>query len=385
MVKTDMKTTDLSSTPARGNLPQCESVRGIAILLVFCFHYLGLIQGYSAFPDMPEGLGLLFGGNTGVTLFFVLSGFLLTRPFVRGADLNWLSFYQRRALRILPMYYLCVLLGALLNQPASWVSALKALFFFDIGLTTLWPMGAVWWSLVVEIQFYLLLPLLIWLARSARWRYALWLVLAAAIYSYWQVRSAGTVDSLWGSGRDSILGRWPCFMVGFGLAWMEQRKQKEASTESSLFGLLLVVLSLLGLALLCDIKIRTLGMFAHIFWFEHYLYEALCWGVFLFAVLNYKFPGNALIVNPLLHRLGLWSYSFYLLHSAVLFALLNKNPYFSATDLSLSEPGKVMFIGILVFLITTVLACLAYHCIERPFLGMKPQKTSSEIPVLESR
>ncbi|WP_422595974.1 acyltransferase family protein [Pseudomonas sp.] len=175
---------------------------------------------------MPEGLGLLFGGNTGVTLLFVLSGFLLTRPFVRGAELNWLNFYQRRALRILPMYYLCVLLGALLNQPVAWVSALKALFFFDIGLSALWPMGAVWWSLVVEIQFYLLLPLLIWLVRSARWRYALWLVLAAAIYSYWRVRSAGTVDALWGSGRDSILGRWPCFMVGFDLACIEQRSRR---------------------------------------------------------------------------------------------------------------------------------------------------------------
>jgi peptidoglycan/LPS O-acetylase OafA/YrhL len=376
-----------SSAPVRGNLPQCESVRGIAILLVFCFHYLGLIKGYSPFPDMPEGLGLLFGGNTGVTLFFVLSGFLLTRPFVSGAQLNWLSFYQRRALRILPMYYLCVLLGALLNQPGSWLSAFKALFFFDIGLSTLWPMGAVWWSLVVEIQFYLLLPLLILLARSARWRYVLWLALAAGIYSYWRVQSAGIDDSLWGRGRDSILGRWPCFMVGFGLAWLEQRKRehKYRSAASGFFGLLLIMLSLLGLTLLCNIKIRTLGMFAHVFWFEHYLYEALCWGVFIFAILNYKFPGYALIVNPLLHHLGLWSYSFYLLHSAVLFALLNKNPYFSATDLSFSEPGKVILVGLLVFLFTAVLACLTYQCIERPFLGMKPKKISSETPVLESR
>lgn len=380
-----MKKTGSSSTSAHGNLPQCESVRGIAILLVFCFHYLGTIRGYEPFTDMPEGLGLLFGGNTGVTLFFVLSGFLLTRPFVQGAELNSLNFYKRRALRILPMYYLCVLLGALFNQPASWASALKALFFFDVSLTTLQPMGAVWWSLVVEIQFYLLLPLLIWLARSARWKYVLWLVLAAAIYSYWRVQSAGTVDPLWGSGRDSILGRWPCFMVGFGLAWMERRKRKDTSAKSSLFGLLLIVLSLLGLALLCDIKTRTLGMYVYVFWFQHFFYEALCWGVFLFAVLNYKFPGYALIVNPLLHRLGLWSYSFYLLHSAVLFVLLNNNPYFSVTDLSLSEPGKVILIGFVAFMITTTLACLTYHCIERPFLQIKPKSSSSEIPSLESR
>ncbi|MFZ3183307.1 MAG: hypothetical protein WA173_04090 [Pseudomonas sp.] len=162
-------------------------------------------------------------------------------------------------------------------------------------------------------------------------------------------------------------------------------QQKDTSTDSSLFGFLLIVLSLLGLALLCNIKIKTLGIYAHIFWFQHYFYEALCWGVFLFAVLNYKFPGYTLIVNPLLHLLGLWSYSFYLLHSAVLFAFLNKNPYFSATELSLSEPGKVILIGMSVFLITTALACLTYHCIERPFLRMKPKRSSSEVPALECK
>jgi peptidoglycan/LPS O-acetylase OafA/YrhL len=380
-----LNTTDSSSAPASANLPQFESIRGIAILLVFCFHYLGSIRGYEPFPDMPEGLSLLFGGNTGVTLFFVLSGFLLTRPFVLGAELNWFSFYQRRALRILPMFYFCVLLGVLFNQPAPWISALKALFFFDIGLSTLWPMGAVWWSLVVEIQFYLLLPLLIWLARSARWRYVLWLVLAAGLYSYWRVQGVGKVDSLWGGGHDSILGRWPCFMVGFGLAWIERQKKKGALPESSFFGLLLIALSLLGLALLCDIKIRTLGMFSHVFWFQHYIYEAICWGVFLFAVLNYNFFGYALIVNPLLNRLGLWSYSFYLLHSAVIFAFLNKNPYFSASNLSLSEPGKIILVGVLMFLITAALSCLTYHCVELPFLRMKPKRDLSEIPVVGSR
>ena len=49
----------------RGHLPECESLRGIAIVLVFCFHYLGSLRGYEPYANMPAGAGLIYGGNTG--------------------------------------------------------------------------------------------------------------------------------------------------------------------------------------------------------------------------------------------------------------------------------------------------------------------------------
>ena len=61
-------------------LPALETLRGIAILLVVLFHYHGILGGPRS-PDTSLALRVIAAGNTGVTLFFVLSGFLLARPF----------------------------------------------------------------------------------------------------------------------------------------------------------------------------------------------------------------------------------------------------------------------------------------------------------------
>ena len=78
-------------------LHQLESLRGVAILLVFLFHVYGITCGMV--EQQPSFLlSFITGGNTGVTLFFVLSGFLLSLP--------WLEHfvYQRSSRRVLPAF-----------------------------------------------------------------------------------------------------------------------------------------------------------------------------------------------------------------------------------------------------------------------------------------
>lgn len=352
------------------HLPECESLRGIAILLVFCFHYLGALRGYQAFGDMPLGSGLLYGGDTGVTLFFVLSGFLLARPFWSGAPLHLSAYLLRRALRILPMFYLLVLLAALWS--GQWRQALGALFFQDIRVGTLSPMGNVWWSLVVEVQFYLLLPVVVWLARSPRWRHLLWLLVPAALYSYWAVCVSGLEQGFWAGQRNSIFGRWPLFAVGALLAWIQVRFDSVGQRLSRHWplGLALALAALLGLTLLAEHRWRVLGVYAHGLWYEHYLLEALGWGVLIFAVLNFRFPGFSLLVNPLLHRLGLWSYSLYLIHSSVLFFLLKSD---SVLRISWRPVGlaETLLLGAVLLLLAAALSACTYSWIELPFLRLK--------------
>jgi peptidoglycan/LPS O-acetylase OafA/YrhL len=105
----------------------------------------------------------------GVTLFFVLSGFLLSRPYFLTRELGrpWPStrhFFWKRALRILPIYWVIVVVALLLdpeNDDATWQDwashlTLTQLYRHDLLASSLTQM----WSLCTEVAFYLLLPLL---------------------------------------------------------------------------------------------------------------------------------------------------------------------------------------------------------------------------------
>jgi peptidoglycan/LPS O-acetylase OafA/YrhL len=150
-------------------MPELDTIRGIAVLLVLFFHGFGFrygLQGLSGFPKLFVAATL--PGWMGVNLFFVLSGFLITGILLDTklkAD-YYHTFYIRRALRILPLYYAVLLLLAVLtrtgwvNRSASW-AFLGLSFFYLANVTELFrvPMQyGVLWSLAVEEHFYLLWP-----------------------------------------------------------------------------------------------------------------------------------------------------------------------------------------------------------------------------------
>jgi len=372
----------MNEEQSRNTLPQCESIRGIAALLVFWFHYLGGIYGYKANADLPVGLGLFFGGSTGVTLFFVLSAFLLTRPFFMGQPLESGQFFARRALRILPMFYVAILIGGLMS--GHWTRALKAMFFYDITLETLFPMSAVWWSLVTEVQFYLLLPVIVWLASHKERRLLLIPLFLGGVYAYIMIRSATTPSNPWFDYRNNIMGHWPVFLCGAALAWCQTHLSRHRVTLPNWLGLPLIFCALALLEWLCDHRVRNYGAVkAHIYWFDHHILEAAGWSLFVFSLLNFRFPGYRLLVNPWLHRLGLWSYSFYLLHAGVLISLAPR-----LFPWSIEKGWQAAAYGALLLMVTTAISALTYHWIERPFLRLKPKAKSllgREVQSLEIR
>lgn len=92
----------------RPRMPELDTIRGIAVLLVLFFHGFGFpygLKGLSGFPKLFVAATLT--GWVGVNLFFVLSGFLITGILLdtKSREDYYRRFYIRRALRILPLYY----------------------------------------------------------------------------------------------------------------------------------------------------------------------------------------------------------------------------------------------------------------------------------------
>jgi peptidoglycan/LPS O-acetylase OafA/YrhL len=161
------------SITQKNTLPVLDGVRAVACLSVISYHiHYFLAHDYdlnAALGQLATAIGM--AGWSGVTLFFVLSGFLLFQPFAKALlfEKPWPStrtFYMRRALRILPGYYVALLVLIALTQPAylqpdHWKETLLFVtFFMDATSATYQQINGPFWTLAVEWQFYLLLPLL---------------------------------------------------------------------------------------------------------------------------------------------------------------------------------------------------------------------------------
>ncbi len=167
---------------SRGWMPPLDGLRGLAILMVMLFHYGTALNSHS-FPQHVVMFGCELGW-TGVDLFFVLSGFLITGILLdsRDADNYFSSFYCRRVLRIFPAYYLSLLIVFFLYpvfmpgyehagpppQERIWYFAYAQNW---IGLLVdggRQRMIGHYWSLGIEEQFYLIWPWIVYKSTTKR-------------------------------------------------------------------------------------------------------------------------------------------------------------------------------------------------------------------------
>jgi len=146
----------------RSHMPELDAIRGLAILGVVFYHAFYWARDLSAYsPWQRIFLKTMSVGQYGVNLFFVLSGFLITGILLNTRDRKdyYRRFYLRRALRILPAYYLTLLILVVFKITSKgflWMSLLYSsnlslLFGISMSYTVLW-------SLAVEEHFYLVWP-----------------------------------------------------------------------------------------------------------------------------------------------------------------------------------------------------------------------------------
>ena len=354
-------------TPRR--ISELDGLRGVAALAVVIAHYFG---------EVPHGVRALTFAWYGVDFFFVLSGFLMgsiilshhTEPgFLR-------SFYVRRAARIIPIYFVVVcatLLLAALAQGTDWgdhpfAAPVYLLFLPNIAMS-LWGGGGEWlkptWTLAVEEQFYLVLPLLIiWTPK--RYLLAVLLTLCGAAigfrYAFHESNPLAALTLL-PARMDLLLG---------GVVLAYAIKHFDLSRHVQLFRVVPLV-AVLGLLVVVLVSRDWL------FPILNPTLLSIGFGSFVLAVLLGA-PEGRRYRSPVLIYFGKISYALYLVHQPV--AALLHGVLLNATP----DVGTIAQIAV------TVLACAAsvgvaaasWTWLEQPILKrvppMKPSVTASPPP-----
>jgi len=295
--------------PAR-RIPALDGLRAASIALVLLGHLAGtrhflMLSSFAMLGDL---------GNLGVCVFFVISGFLITRLLLnehaQELRVDLTAFYGRRACRILPAAGLYLLALAILGptitarQPSSsdWLHALT--FTVNYQPQREWCVGHLW-SLSVEEQFYLLWPAAIVLLGRTR---SLWLAGSAiGVAPLWRI----TVWVLWPEARDGIGETFPTVMdaiaVGCVLAgsasWLAERGWYRWFLASRLFVVAPVVVVLCNafgrypsFYLPLGMTVRNIGIAAIVHW----------------ATLESNRTAAFVLDSPPLRLVGRISYSLYL-------------------------------------------------------------------------
>lgn len=316
--------------------------------------------------------------HSGVDLFFVLSGFCLYYPLTKpGALPNWRQFYQRRAQRLLPSYYVAlgavvVLpfviepvargLGLVVSTPAwpSWQQVwMHLLLIHTLSTDTFFGLNGPFWSLGIEVQFYLAFPLAVWLMARLGWRGGALIALACVGYRVLilalplPIYRPFDFPDLW-------ISRW----LGFGLGMIVARQVREqgsdrVSAARELFDL--------GGVAVCYLVAAYLLYGPYQSWpFQPKdLLFAGAYAVILRIVCREGSWSGQLLSSRVPVWFGLVSYSLYLIHLPIVMVL-------APTVLAwhLGEIPALLAMGIVCMPVVVLCTWVFWYLFERPFLNV---------------
>jgi peptidoglycan/LPS O-acetylase OafA/YrhL len=336
-------------------IPQIDSLRAIAILMVFAAHAFAVPLSWM-----------------GVDLFFVLSGYLITGILLRLKERRttggsyWSSFYFRRVRRILPPYIaFLVVLSLFIRVPWGHIWYWYVFFAPNIplalGKVMVAGMGPLW-SLGVEEQFYFVWPCLV-LACSKEMlrRVALGVIVISPLLRAVSTPLFNTHFPIY----CLTIFRADTLAVGAFIAlaagdpqWMGRNRRMALCTS------VLSLALLMGLSILPSFRA---GANSILFNSTAYSLSAACLGSVLVYALGGKKKGflHKVLTAPLLRYLGLISYTFYLYHEAV---LLKVGQYFHSR----------IPIALVAFSVTILISVLSWHWFEAPILGRSRKDLASD-------
>ncbi|HEX8157665.1 MAG TPA: acyltransferase [Solirubrobacteraceae bacterium] len=397
-----------------GTLLGGDGIRGIAMTMVFLAHVAVNSDPGSGLENYGWSKQIIGRFDLALATFFVLSGYLIARPFLRSYVLNSTlpsvrRFTRNRVLRIVPAFYLIAALvllrlgldGAISPTPdnpsgtaphSTWWQVLSIFTFtqsYTGGSATL-PIGQAW-SLDVEVAFYALIPIAAAIAyrlgsplKTPRARAVSVLIFIGALFLasvYLRQHNDNTLATL-ASPPLIIYAFLPGIALAvlepFAVPWFRGRRRRARHVAWALAG---VALCAWVLYAHWDFNVQTTAI--HHALGRRSTMSALFGAALVAALIALQLGGDRAprwLDNRWCNWLGERSYAFYLLHIWVLFEVIN---------LFGSDIGTAPLFALMVvvgFPLTVVLAALSWKFVERPFLerrlpwapGLRPASDSAK-------
>ncbi len=390
----------MSAEPSSSYLPSLDGIRGLAILAVMLMHFT-LLNPSILTSDSVFDRGVMLAalaGWTGVDLFFVLSGFLITGILLdsKGGPGYFRNFYMRRVLRIFPLYYASLVLlfvviprvlPSLIHDPAKLSQGQAALWLYvsnlRVGYVGGWdatpPLTGHYWSLSVEEQFYLVWPAVVYvLDRRKLLLVGSALLVGPLLLRAWLLHAGVAPFSLF------VLTptRMDPLAAGALLAVLARGPQGLAAHKRLLAGAALV--GTVALATIVAIM-GTIGQYDPLTQTWGYTSLALAFSGLIGATVSSQ-PGSFLhgVLNARwLRYIGLRSYGLYVIHPFVLKAVGRVILERPGSRLPQTGFGGQVFFWLVTFGIAALSAEVSWQLLEKRCLALKrffPRGTAAPAP-----
>jgi peptidoglycan/LPS O-acetylase OafA/YrhL len=365
--------------------PNLDSLRFLAFLLVFLQH--GFRNAFKPFDGQSylsdRLIGFFFtGGATGVQVFFVLSGFLITYLLLNeqktAGQIDLKKFYLRRTLRIWPLYYATVIfafviypyLKSALGIHSDLCSRPWYYFTFLANFDSIYisqhcqgesamTQGIVW-SVAIEEQFYIFWPLLFRLLPSSRqWLIFPFVIAVCLAFRIYHADSEGKIlyfhtFAVMGDLAIGGLFAYGCMHSVKFLTWIQQLPKK-------------LIAFIYVLIFVCYFFQDILFSFPGSIVFGRLVFDCF-WA---FIIVEQCFARNNLFAlgrNQQFSHLGKISYGLYMLHPI---GILITDIAFRVAKIDSNSFLVLVAMGILSFVVSILIAKLSYKWFETPFLRLK--------------
>ena len=365
-----------TEAPARSRVTAIDGLRGVAIILVFLVHFSGAYaMSFRAINfDLVTEAGRLGRGDAlfywafyshyGVQLFFVVSGFVISRSWADAQDLSrYPGFLLRRVARIYPGFIVSLILAVLLGAYLSGTLQVEArtlvanlLFLNGLFSLRIPAYNAVTWSLFFEFVFYILVPMFI--------------VAGSRLGD----RRLGAIALFLLSIVGLALGGYPewflllPFLFGSAAGLLRAEELGQAASRLS-DGILVAAYGVTTTAGMAFVPLPASTSAGFLWTYRNWLF-VLCFSVVATLILVRAGYGNGFLARLCTARpmqaLGKVSFSFFLLHYLVISGLLS-----TVKDRIGGSITEAVLYGALAFVASYLAACVLYRVAEEPYFRLR--------------